>query len=140
MVEHVKGLSKAREMEDLRARIDCLLKENVDLKTQVANQDDKLKEAETLTAATFEEKVQAQEECERAVTMARKVHAFVGYPGHMVTKARLYNESMKKPEIVPSPKVLWALNDYSGKIEKLLGKLRTLLQHGEQREAARPSE
>ena len=84
-------------MEDLRAQIDCLLKENAELKTQVADQDEKLKEAETLMAAAFEEKVWAQEEPEKAVTMARKFHAFVGYPGDVVTKARVYDESMKKP-------------------------------------------
>ena len=33
VVEHIKALPKAREMEDLRARIDCLFKENAELKT-----------------------------------------------------------------------------------------------------------
>ena len=33
VVEHIKALPKAREMEDLQARIDCLLKENAELKT-----------------------------------------------------------------------------------------------------------
>ena len=86
--------------------MDCLIKENAKLKTQVADRDEKLKEVETLTAAAFEEKVRAQEEREKAVTMAQKVHAFVGYPGNVVTKARLYDESMKKPEVVPVPKLL----------------------------------
>ena len=72
--------------------------------------------------------------------MARKFHAFVGYPGDVVTKARLYDESMKKPEVVPVPKVLRIFIDYNGKVEKLLVELRTLLQHGEQREEAGPSE
>ena len=127
VVGHIKALSKAREMEDLRARIDCLLKENAKLKTQVANRDEKLKEAETLTAVAFEEKIRIQEEREKAVTMARKFHSFVEYPGDVVTKARLYDESMKKPKVVPAPKVLRALIDFSGKVEKLLGELRTLL-------------
>ena len=60
----------------------------------------------------------------------------MGYPGDVVTKARLYDESMKKPEVVPAPKVLRALIDFSGKVEKLLGELRTLLQYGEQRKEA----
>ena len=120
--------------------MDCLLKERAELKMQVADRDDKLKEAETLTVATFEKKVHTQEEHERAITMARKVHAFVGYLCDVVTKARLYNESMKKPEVVPAPKVLLAMIDYSAKMEKLLRELRTLLQHGEQGEAAGLSE
>ena len=140
MVEHIKALSKDREMEDLRAWIDCLLKENAELKTQVANWDEKLKEAETLTIAAFEEKIRTQEKREKAVTMARKFHAFVGYPGDVVTKAKLYDESMKKLEVVPAPKVLRALIDFSGKVEKLLGELCTLLLYGEQREEAEPSE
>ena len=114
-------------MEDLRARIDYLLRENAELKMQVSNRDNKLKDVEALTATIFEEKVWVQEECEKVVTMARKVHAFVGYLGDMVTKVRLYDESMKKPEVVLVPKVLRALIDYSGKMGKLLGELRALL-------------
>ena len=91
-------------------------------------------------ATTFIEKVQVQEKCEKTVTMARKFHAFVGYPSDVVTKARLYNESMKKPEVVSAPKVLRALINYSGKMEKLLGEIRALLQHGEQREEVGPFE
>ena len=59
-LEHIRRLTKVREMEDLQARIDCLLKENADLKTQVANWEEKLKEAKGLTTAAFEEKVRAQ--------------------------------------------------------------------------------
>ena len=33
IMEHIKVLPKAREMEDLRVRIDCLLKENSELNT-----------------------------------------------------------------------------------------------------------
>ena len=106
----------------------------------MANRDNKLKEAETLTAVAFEEKVQAQEERDRAITTAERVHAFVGYPGDVVTKARLYDESMKKLEVVLEPKVLRVLIDYSGKMEKLLRELCTLLQLGKQREEAGPSE
>ena len=93
----------------------------------MVDRDEKLKEAETLSTTAFEEKVWTQEEREKAVTMARKFHTFVGYPGDVVTKARLYDESMKKPEVVPAPKVLWALIDYSGRMEKLLEELCTLL-------------
>ena len=139
VVEHIKVLPKAREMEDLRAWIDCLLKENTELKMQVADRNDKLKDAEALIVTAFEEKIRAQEKREKAFTMARKFHAFVGYPGDMVTKARLYDECMKKPEVVPARKVLWILIDYNGKVEKLLGELRTLFQYGEQREEVGPS-
>ena len=116
------------------------MKENADLKAQAANREEKLKEAEALTAAAFEEKVQAQDEREKAVTMAWKIHAFVGYPSDVVNKARLYDESMKKPKVVPVPKVIRCLIDYSLKMEKLISVLRVLLQPREQREEAGPSE
>ena len=64
--------------------------------------------------------------------MARKFHAFVENPGDVVTKARLYDECMKKSEVVRVPKVLRILVDYSGKVEKLLEELRALLQHSEE--------
>ena len=57
IMQQIRSLPKAREVEDLRARIAGLLKENGELKTQVADRDAKVKEAEALTAATVEEKV-----------------------------------------------------------------------------------
>ena len=79
IMEHIKAVPKAQEMEDLRARINCLLKKNTELKTQVADQNEKLKEAEALTVTAFEEKVQTHEEREKAITMAKKFPAFVGF-------------------------------------------------------------
>ena len=98
-----------------------------------------MKDTEALTAAAFEEKFRAQDEREKVVTMARKVHAFVGYPGDVLNKAWLYDESMKKPEVMPVPKVLRCLIEYNVKMEKLLNELRVLLQPGKQREEAGPS-
>ena len=80
-----------------------------------------------MTAIAFKEKVQAQEEHKKAVTMARKFHAFVGFSGNVVTKARLYDDCIKKPEVVLALKVLRIPVDYSGKVEKLFGELRTPL-------------
>ena len=48
-----------------------------------------MKEAEALTAAAVEEKVQAEADRENAITMAKKFHAFVGFAGDVVTKAWL---------------------------------------------------
>ena len=71
--------------------------------------------------------------------MAKKFHAFVGFASDVVTKARLYDEYMKKPEVVPTPKILRMLVDFSRKVEKLLGELRILLQHDGRRQEAGPS-
>ena len=48
-----------KEIEDLQAQIDSMLKENADMKTHAANREEKLEEAEALKAAAFEEKVRA---------------------------------------------------------------------------------
>ena len=105
-MQHIRAHPKAREMEDLRARIDGLLKENAELKTQVADQDVKVKEEKALSAAAFEKKVWAQVEREKAVTRAKKFHTFMGFAGDVLTKARLYDEYMKKPKVIPTPKIL----------------------------------
>ena len=99
-----------------------------------------MKEAEALTVAAFKEKVWAQEEREKAVTISKKFYAFVGFAGDVVTKARLYDECMKKPEVVPVPKILRMLVDFSGKVEKLLGELHILLQDDGRGQEAGPSE
>ena len=60
--------------------------------------------------------------------MARKFHAFVGYPGKVVNKARLYDESSKKPGTPSRAKVIRCMVDYSTKIEKLLREMGILFQ------------
>ena len=59
-----------------------------------------------LGAAAVEEKVRAEVEHEKAHTISRKFFDFVEFAGDVVTKARLYNQCMKKPEVVPTPKIL----------------------------------
>ena len=140
IMHHIQALPKAREMEDLIAQIAGLFKENVELKTPVADQDTKVKETEALTAATVEEKVWAEADREKAITMAKKFHAFVGFAGDVVTKARLYDQCMKKSKVVHAWKILRMLVDFSGKVEKLLGELRILLQHDERGQEVGPSE
>ena len=47
-LKRIKKLPKAQDMADLQAWVDCLLKENKELKTQVADREARLKEAEDL--------------------------------------------------------------------------------------------
>ena len=96
-------------------------------------------EAEALTTVAFEEKVRAQEDQDKAITMAWKFHAFVGYSGDVVNKAQLYNDNMEKQDVAPAPKVIQCLVDYSGKMEKLLKEMRALLQPSEERKEPEPS-
>ena len=139
IMQQIRSLPKAWEVEDLRAQIASLLKENGELKKQVADRDAKVKEAEALAAAAIEEKVRAEAEREKAATISRKFFNFVGFASDVVTKARLYDQCMKKPKIVPTPKILRMLMDFSGRVENLLGELRILLQYDGRGQEARPS-
>ena len=127
-------------MEALRARIAGLFKENAELQTQVADWDRKVKEAEVRAAAAVEERIRAEAEREKWHTTSRKFFDFVGFPGDVVTKARLYGQCMKKPEVKPAPKILRMLVDFSGRVENLLKELRVLLQCDRQGQDAGPSE
>ena len=76
--------------------------------------------------------MQVQEDRDKAVAMARKFHAFVGYLDDVMNKTRLYNDNMGKSDVAPAPKVIRCLVDYSGRMEKLLKEMRALLQPVEQ--------
>ena len=122
-MEHVKNLSKAQEIADLQARVDCLLRENGELKSEVAAREAQLQEAEALKVATFEELVYVREDRNKANAISWKVHNFVGHPGDVVNKARLYNKSVGQLGALPAPKGIWCLVDYNAKMEKLLKKI-----------------
>ena len=72
----------------------------------MADRDRKVKVVEALAAATMEEKIRAEAEREKAATMSRKFFDFVGFSSDVVTKARLYDQCMKKLEAIPAPKIL----------------------------------
>ena len=91
IIPKIRSLPKAREIEELQTQIADLLKENVDLKTQVADRDRKVKEAEARVATTVEEKIRAEAEHEKWHTVSRKFFDFVGFSGDVVIKARLYD-------------------------------------------------
>ena len=136
------SLPKAWEMEELRARIAGLLKDNAGLRAQIEDRDRKVEEAEVraATAAAVEERIRAKAECEKWHGVSRKFFDFVGFSSDVVTKAQLYDQYMKKSEAVSAPKVLRMLVDFSGRVENLLKKLWLLLQHDGRGQEAGPSE
>ena len=78
-----------------------------------------------------------REDRDKAVVMARKFHAFVGYPGNVVNKDWLYDESTSQPGTSSRPKIIRCMVDYNIKIKKLLREMRILLQPiGQQPEQA----
>ena len=118
-LEHIKKLPKAQDMADLQAQVDCLLKKNRELKIQVAERESQRKEVEELkdrTKALEEKLVCAREDRNKAVVISRKFHDFIGHPGDVVNKARLYKESTSKPGSLSRPKIIQCVVDYSTKI------------------------
>ena len=79
-------------------------------------------------AALKEEVKTAWEERDKSKEVAQKIHSFMGFPGDVVNKARLYNQGLKQPETASGAKMMRCMVDYSTKMEKLLKELCVLLQ------------
>ena len=140
IIPTIRSLPKAREMEELRARITGLLKDNAGLQAQVADQNRRLEEAEAHAVATEEGWIRAEAESTKWYGVSRKFFDFVRFSGDVVTKARFFDQCMKKPEMVCAPKILRMLVDFNGRVENLLKELRLVFQHGERGQEAGPSE
>ena len=111
--------------------MDCLLKENGELKTKV--EEGKVLQKETVELKDRIVELEAEvkstrEKRDKAKEVARKIHAFMEYPSDVVNKARLYDQCAKQPEASSRAKMMRCMVDYSSKMEKLLKELRTLLQ------------
>ena len=72
--------------------------------------------------------------------VSRMFFDFVGFSSNVVTKARLFDQCMKKSEAISAPKVLRMLVDFNKRVENLLKELRLLLQHNRRGHEAGPSE
>ena len=131
IISTIRSLPKAKEVDAIRARIAGLINDNDGLQTQVADQNRRLEEAEARAAAVEaraaaaeEGRIRAEAESTKWHGVSRKFFNAFGFPGDMVTKARTFDECMKKPEAVSAPKVLQMLVDFSGRVENLLKEIR----------------
>ena len=131
VMDRIKALPKPEDLTNLQARMDCLLKENVELKAKADEGDalwkenkelkDRMKEAEK------EAKV-ARTERDKSKEIAQKVSKFLESPSNVLNKARLFDHSLKQLAIDSGVKMMRCMIDYSQKMEKTLKELRTLLQ------------
>ena len=122
-VKHIKVLLKKKEMEDLQAQINCLLKENSDLKDWNIARKVQAKEREELKARiiSLEAKVaKAQNQRDEATTVAWKFDEFVRNPSDVVNKAKLYDKGMSRSAASLGPMIVQFLVDYHAKVEKVL--------------------
>ena len=134
-------------MDGLRVRIAGLISKNDRLQTQVADRNRRVEEAEARVVAVEaratvaeEGRIRAEAESTKWHGVSRKFFDSFGFPGDVVTKARIFDEYIKKPEAVSAPKVLRVLVDFSGRVENLLKEIRSVFQHGDRGHEAGPSE
>ena len=92
--------------------------------------------------ATVAEEVQALAESESTKWhgVSRKFFDSFGFPGDVVTKARIFDQCMKKSEAVSAAKILRMLVDFSAQVENLLKEIRSTFQLGDRGHEAGPSE
>ena len=131
IMDRIKALPKPEDLTDLQVRMDCLLKENVELRAKADEGDalrtenkelkDRVKEAEKAVKT-------ARTERDRSKEIAQQVSKFLGSPGDVLNKARLFDHGLKQPATDSGVKMIRCMIDYSQKMEKTLKELRTLLQ------------
>ena len=161
IIPTIRMLPKAQEVDGLQIRIASLISENGRLETQVADRNRRAEaaEAQTLVAASQASAAEAHATAAKArATAAEEARAFaesestkwhgvsrkffdsLGFPSDVVTKARIFDQCMKKPEAVSVAKILQMLVDFSARVENLLKEIRSAFQLGDRGHGAGPSE
>ena len=131
ILEHLRKLPKAQDMTDLQARVDYLFKANGELRTRVEEGEALCKEEEELKdriKALEVEVKSTRKDRDKAMEVAQKIHAFVGYLSDVVNKARLYDQCAKQLETSSGAKVIRCMVNYSTTIKKLLKEMYILLE------------
>ena len=148
VMARIKVLPKPEDLTDLQARLDCLLKENVELRAR-ADESDALRaeiaglrakadEGEALRSENKDlkdrmtevekEAKAARTERDKSKEVAQRVSKFLGSPGDVLNKARLFDHGLKQPATDSGVKIMRCMIDYSQKMEKTLKELRSILK------------
>ena len=130
VLDRIKALPKPQDLADLQARMDCLLRENGELRVKVEEGDALRKEVEELKdwiKAIEKEVKTARAEQDKSKEVAQKVHGFLGNLGDVLNKARLFDHGLKQPMTDSGVKIMRCMVGYGLKIEKTLKELRILL-------------
>ena len=64
---------------------------------------------------------------DKSKEVAQKIHDYLGYPGDVLNKVRLYDHGLKQPTTNSGVKMMRCMVDYGLKLEKTLKELRSLL-------------
>ena len=143
VMDRIKALPKPEDLTDLQARMDCLLKENIELRAKADEGDSLQTENEALKNRVKEaEKAikTARTERDRSKEIAQQVSKFLGSLGDVFNKARLFDHGLKQPATDSGVKIMRCMIVYSQKMEKTLKELRTLIQPigGQPEQVGRP--
>ena len=110
--------------------MDCLLKENRELRAKADEGNALRKEVEELKdwIKVMEKEVKtARVERDKSKEVAQKVYGFLENPGDVLNKVRLYDHGLKQPMTDSGVKMMRCMVDYGLKMEKTLKELRALL-------------
>ena len=131
VLDRIKELPKPEDLTDLQARMDCLLRENGELRAK-AEEGDALrlsgKNLKTRIKVPERDVKTARAERDKSKEVAQKVQAFLGNPGNVLNKARLFDHGLKQPTTDSGVKIMRCMVDYGLKMKKTLKELRALLQ------------
>ena len=131
VMDRIRALPKPEDLTDLQARMDCLLKENAELRARVDEGDTLRAENKELKDRMKEAKKEvkvARTERDKSKEIAQKVCKFLGSSGDVLNKARLFDHGLKQPATDSGVKMMRCMIDYSQKMEKTLKELRGLLK------------
>ena len=130
MLDRIKARPTPQDVSDLQARMDCLLKENGELRAK-ADEGNALRkengELKDRIRAMEKEVKTARAERDKSKEVTQKVCGFLGNPGNVLNKARLYDHGLRQPSIDSGVKMMRCMVDYGLKMEKTLKELRALL-------------
>ena len=130
VLDHIWALSKPEDLSDLQARIDCLLKENGELKAKAKEGEllrKEMGELKNRNIAVEKEVKTGRTQLDKAKVVAQKIHGCLGFPDEVLNKARLYNHGLKQPTTDSGVKMMRCMADYGIKLKKMLKELCALL-------------
>ena len=131
VLDHIKALPKPQDLANLQAKMDCLFRENGELRAKAEEGDALQKEVGELKnriKAVEKEVKTVRAEPNKSKEVAQKVHRFLGNPGDVLNKARLFDHGLKQPTTDSGVKMMRCMVDYGLKMEKTLKELRAFLQ------------
>ena len=129
MLDQIKARPTPQDISNLQARMNCLLKENGELRRK-ANEGDAIRkengELKDRIRAMEKEVKTTKAERDKSMEVTQKVCGFLENPGNVLNKARLYDHGLKQPSTDSGIKMMRCMVDYDLKMEKTLKELRAL--------------